>query len=436
MQQTNWGFEAEQDDAFVDCGGGFCVNPERANDPEVSLTPRQEAFKRLPRNRVFQAFLTFVSGVPAEGQSPLWKNTPLSVVATSHGMLATSVTVGALATVGAAISGGVTGALFLAVAFVAGMISTGRLRASHHMILHHASHGDFGKLSNFIGESASLMAFTMPLSEYRPKHIYHHGHTADKDDPELQLVHRLGFVPGKSVKWYWRQLRRVLVSPRYIGTNLHNRWNSNFGPQVPSRRKALAALVQGGILAGAVAASVVQASILPFIVYLMAWALPLTFGWHVSQTLYVMGLHLWELEQEERITKRQFYVQKTGARFFADPLPAQGQGLVATALAWARWGLRFAFLHLLVSRLFCVSGDNSGHDVHHIALAKLDWPNVAYDRPRLLKDAQGKDDYWNTWGLFDAINVTFETLAAIPPKDGWPEEPVNLEDVWRDTELI
>ena len=69
-------------------------------------------------------------------------------------------------------------------------------------------------------------------------------------------------------------------------------------------------------------------------------------------------------------------------------------------------------MYLLISRLFCVSGNNQQHDAHHIEPKRLDFCNSAYDRERLV--AEGKDDCWHTWGLFPAIDRTFRVLAALP----------------------
>ena len=156
-------------------------------------------------------------------------------------------------------------------------ITSGRLRACHHTLLHHASHSDFGKASRLIGESAAMIAFTMSLDEYKPKHMYHHGYTADADDPELETVLRLGFEPGHDLRYYRRQLVRVLLSPRMLA--LH------FGRGVPGRRKALVTALHATPAVLTLAAAVLHGSLMPVAIYACAWLLPWTVGVYCSLIL-------------------------------------------------------------------------------------------------------------------------------------------------------
>lgn len=68
------------------------------------------------------------------------------------------------------------------------LTTIGLLRAMHNYLLHHASHGDFGRISAIVGDLAGATAATHSLADYRSDHQRHHAGLTDQDDPDQQSV--------------------------------------------------------------------------------------------------------------------------------------------------------------------------------------------------------------------------------------------------------
>jgi hypothetical protein len=376
-----------------------------------TLCPRCDAYRCLPQWAWLQAFITFVYGVPYPGQKPLFKNTRASILFTHYLMLFGSVGASCVLICLWFHAAAMRPLLFVAIV-AAGMVTTGRLRACRHFILHHASHGDFGPASRVVGEVATLIAGNVPLDDYKPKHEKHHNDTAEEDDPELVALSKIGFVPGLMVNDYWKRLRVVMLSPWFFFLHLKGRLDSNFSRTLPLWRRVVFGVMHGvpPLVVGAL--SYRYASPVPIAVYLGAWLLPWTVGTYWSQIPYTLGLHMWWLPTAGG---RAGYVERTGARFFGDPCPSLDLPFLRRCFAWGWWLARFLMLHLLVSKLFIVSGDNQTHDAHHMNPRRgFDWLNSVFDRQRLVETSH--DAYWHTWSFFPAIQKSFELMSSLPPR--------------------
>jgi len=387
---------------------------------------RCAAYHRLPKWRWAQAFITYVSGVPHPGQKPLFKNTKTSVLATHYLMLGGSVLSAALMTC-AWIKAEPSVKVLLGICIqISAMITAGRLRACRHFILHHASHDDFGPQSRTVGECASLIAGTTPFDEYKPKHMLHHAKPAEAGDPELDALMKLNFAPGRTLRSYCAHLWWVMSSPYYLAMHMWGRYETLFAPSLPLGRRIVAFAIHGVPPLSAAILSAVLHHPLPLIVYIIAWYLPWSVGFFVSQILYTLGLHLWYIEPEAK--GRAGIAEKTGARFFIDACPSMELPFLHRCLAWQWWGIRFIVAHFLIAKMFTVSGNNQQHDVHHLCPKPgFDWLNSAFDRSRFV--LAGRDKYWHTYGLWSAVEKTFGVLAKSQRvEDSSGSTPVELKD--------
>ena len=384
--------------------------------------PRCQAYERLPKWRVLQAFITFVMGVPHVGQTPIFKHNKLSRVLTIFIGLYSSVILTSSMIVAFANAGVLAKALLVPAIVASVLITSGIARSMSTYVLHYASHDAFGNLSRRIGELASLAVFALSFFEYQHGHIKkHHPLLTSKEDPDQQTIAALKFVPGMTLNYYTKRLLTVMFSPRHFLLYLRGRAASQFASELSGRRRVAVVMVQGFPLLVALAGCFVFGSVMPLLAWTIAYVAPLTYGSYVSMLLFSLGLHRWFMEKRLGMTAREFYLSKTGGRFFGDDLPHANMPALRRHLALGNWWLRFLVLHLLIGKLFVLGiSDNQQHDAHHIDPrgAKHQWFDSVYSRNRLATSSHDAANLWHTWGsVFTAILLNFQRMSGMPLPD-------------------
>jgi fatty-acid desaturase len=377
-------------------------------------SPRCQAYKRLPKWAWLQAFITWVMGVPHLGQKPFFNHhSPQRVVVYIFAMLAFFV---ALSVFLVQISPGVNlliGLSLLLPLLFSLLVTSGLLRAMSMYMEHYASHQAFGKFSNLIGDLAAMIGFSVPLLVYEAAHKIHHPQVATEDDPDQEVLKRIGFIPGQSVQWYWRKLGIVLLPGKKFWEDLCYRWQSNFDSYQPAKRKLMLAVVLALPVIIASSASVITGSLLPFVIFVATWLLPLTYGVWFSKVLFVIGLHVYFYQPDSQLTARENYQMKTGAHFFGDDAPKCDLPLILRLAAWALWWLRLVFIHLLIGKFFVMGGsDNQQHDAHHVNGRAFQFWLAPYSRHEMV--ASGQYKMWHTWGSpLTVIRNNFEYWSRL-----------------------
>lgn len=397
------------------------MSGDRANDDCVLCTSdadrcrRCAARLRLPGWRPLQAFITLVTGAPHRGQRPLVRKGPRLCALGSFTVLAVSVGLGAAAVLMLTTPFSAAPRLWAVPAVALSVVvSSGSFRAMHNFVLHHASHGDFGRHSRLVGDAAGVVGMTQSFSDYRRDHLVHHSALTSELDPDQQALAALGFLPGLPRAAYPRLLRRALLHPAPLLHTVGGRLRGCLSARPHRLRPFVFLAVHGSLLLAAVAWSWSTAWEGPVLAWVVAWLLPLTLGHHISTVLYALGLHAWYRQSSG--PGWSGFAEKTGARFFADNCPAKtGKGPVRL-IQWARWWLRLLFWHLLVARVLVIGfTDNGCHDAHHADPGgrRFDWCNAAYARSALLAQLpQARVHFWHTWSLDGAIRQNFDQLAA------------------------
>jgi fatty acid desaturase len=376
--------------------------------------PRCQAYERLPKWAWLQAVITWVMGVPHVGQQPYFSHhSPHRAVVAVFTMLALSVLSSALLIVLIPQAGLLMKPL-LALALPASlMLTSGLLRALSIYVLHYASHGAFGRFNELIGEAAAMIGFAVPLATYRRAHNIHHPSVATEKDPDQSFIEEIIAALGQSVEAYERELLRTLLPGAKFLREQQGRWQNNFGSDQPLRRKLTLAIVLTLPVAIAVAVSLVIGSPMPLIVWLLAWALPLTYGVWVSKVLFAIGLHVYFCQPDPQLSARENYQMKTGARFFGDEVPARELPLLRRYAAWACYLLRFAFVHLLVGKAFVMGfSDNQQHDAHHVNGREFKFWIAPYSRHEMA--TSGRYEMWHTFGsVMTAIRENFKYWSKL-----------------------
>ena len=127
------------------------------------------------------------------------------------------------------------------------------------------------------------------------------------------------------------------------------------------------------------------------------------------------------MDQQSGMKPREFYLSKTGGRFFGDPFPSEDIPFLTRYLSLSQWWFRFIILHLLIGKLFVVGiSDNQQHDLHHIDPrgTKYEWFNGIYSRQHLATYGREASHLWHTWGsVLTAIVLNFERMARMSKAD-------------------
>jgi fatty acid desaturase len=390
-----------------------CVVCPRPQTP----CPRCQAYARLPKWRWLQSFITFVMGVPHIGQTPLLVKTPLVCFFGIYLSLWLSTVLAAGLVLALSQVNGIAAALLTCPLAISTLSTTGLFRAMHNYLLHHASHGDFGSRSRFIGELAGATAITISFQQYRFEHRLHHAGLTNEDDPDQRAITNLGFRPGLSIRGYRKLLYRLMfLRLDYFIIHSWRRLGNNLTGSTSYTHRLLFISIHGAVFGSALLAGALLRSPVPIVAWAVAWLLPITYGYFASMVLYSLGLHRWHSQTSERT--RADYLAKTGARFFGDPCPDKGSSRIVSFVRWTRWWLRFLFVHLLVSRIAVIGyTDNGCHDVHHAYPRgdRFDWCNSTYARSAILESSADRESFWHTWGLFTAIRDNFAELEKTVP---------------------
>lgn len=381
--------------------------------------PRCQAYERLPKQPLLQAFITFVMGVPHVGQTPIIQQTRTTRVITLFVVFYLSVLATGLGVVLATKVGLAAQLLLIPAIITSVLVTSGLARSMSMCIMHYASHGDFGRYSRLVGELASVVGMCLSYPEYKTKHLTgHHPLLTSNDDPDQQTIAAWKFTPGLPLNFYTKRFLRVMVSPRDFVMHLRARLASQFAKDLSFSRGLVVVSVQAMPLVIAIGSCLILGNLTPLLAWAIAWLLPLTYGTYLSMVLFSLGLHKWFMQRKAGMSARVFYLSKTGGRFFGDPLPQKDLPLLRRYFALSLWWLRLLVVHLLIGKLFVMgASDNQQHDAHHIDPQgkKHEWFNSIYSRHLIASSGQDASYVWNTWGsVLTAVRLNFERMAKMP----------------------
>ncbi|MEZ5963910.1 MAG: fatty acid desaturase [Planctomycetota bacterium] len=358
----------------------------------TSADPRQ-SMAHLPS--LLQRPLTWITGKPLRGQTPLFRWNPWS--RTFAGLL--TLALGVTANLVALAHGGLASFLLLP----GFLFTTGGLRALYLEIAHNAVHHAFSRsraLDRFVTELFTTLTLMNGYQVFRREHVrLHHGRNGTLEDPDYRALLAWGFTPGLPLATLRRRAVLALFHPRVHVSYLMARLRANF-LEGPGWRRAVAAIWHGGLVGGVALHGA-------WALLVVGYLLPLVFGFQVSSLLQMLaGEHRWGLDTPSGPARLRAL---TYGRFLGDPWP---KGLDARWTARLRWFARLVFFHL-PARVFVFVGNDIGpaHDVHH-RRPNFDWPNAAYAREELRArgELQDADDVWGS--LVELVDVTLRGMSV------------------------
>jgi hypothetical protein len=383
---------------------------------DVVRNPR-ESMAILPD--VVQPFLTWLTGMPLAGQSPMFLWSPWSLVACCAGEILAGLTIGILA-----LHTPHWPSLFLLP--VSWILTTGGVRTFYVVIAHCCTHHIFSskKITNRItAEIISILFWTPAYNDFKVEHAAHHRITRLPEDPDTRFLNEWGLYAGMRPDAIVRQLIKLALSPAYHIKSFAERIHSSFSGSANKTLLAVAYMC---------ALFYVLTVLHIWIDWLVLWVFPLVFLFQVSMVINILTEHRWPSRDNDG--QRDLAAVCFG-RFCGEDVPSTDGLMFAQKLRlWAVWWVRVAFVYLPY-RLFVLVGDEPQHDLHHRQPAS-DWANAKFARFEQVSsgNADKYGHYTDEWGsLLDHIHACAnarrpERLAPVPSNRSF-EAPQKVDDV-------
>ncbi|MDF5753261.1 fatty acid desaturase [Spongiactinospora sp. TRM90649] len=346
--------------------------------------------------------LTLLIGKPYPGERPM-PFTPTTHLVTSSA----SLVLGTALSAGAVLAAG----WWLVLLVPGWAVTLHGARNLRMMIYHQCAHRNMWRRARadaVLGRLIAGLLLVQSFERYKTEHVaeHHARHHMTLRDPTVQaFLIGLGLDPGMTRRRMWRTVIAKLVSPRYHARFFWARLRSYW--QQASRRERVATV------AGHAVPFALAAWLNAWPVLLLAWLLPLTVFFQVSNTLRLCVKHTFPPRGEQEQRSKEHFAGLTNSIFFGDVPPRPGPG---SRRAWARWWLRLVTVHF-PCRYLVLTGDTICHDYHHRRPMDPGWARYIHARQADIDAGHaGWPPYKSVWGgLVPAINTVFDSLAAADP---------------------
>ena len=374
--------------------------------PAAPPDPRARMAIRLPR--AVQPFLTWLTAKPAPGEAPSQRRAT-TFVAGSLGWIIGGV---ALTLVPLALAApGPLAWLLLPVGLLATCCGLGLFQV---VVFHHCSHGTVFKTrerNRQVGRLISALLLFKRFEDYQREHMLHHSPKkllTEEDEFADFVMGMCGLEPGVPKRELWRRVIVNLRSPSFHLRFLVRRVKASLF--TGDRAHDWVGRIAWG---GAILACAATGTLLPFAI---AWVLPVTVLLQVATVFRILCEHRFPEEHLIAVRDRVFVSHATAGVFPGSMPPDRSALSPLGLLAWTAWWAEMLTVHLF-NRLFVLVGDAPCHDFHHRKPATRRWTDYIHARQDDV-EAQSPDypaGYFETWGLFKAIDHNLGTLAATAP---------------------
>ncbi len=352
-----------------------------------------------------QPILTLVTGKPLSKQTP-WQVTPTYHIFTALAILITGVIVSTFIVIYSKLT------WMLVLSWI---ITVSGARKLQLMIMHQCAHGQFSgnqKIDEWVGKAISIVLCIEDFNSYREGHLenHHNGYKlSTSDDPTVSfLFNMISLQPGMTKKQLWTRLITAIFSPFFHARFLFNRLKSSFCS--PSLRHNINSFLFASLI------FVLVFLTNSWFIFFVAWIFPLTILYQISASLRLCAEHCFlEVEFSQQRRNKKIISRLTVGIFLGESIPDSSLPFFKRNFHWIIWWIRMIFIHLLC-RVFVMVSDTPCHDYHHRHPTTKNWSNYIFARQKDLElGCPGyPEPYREVWGLFNAIDFTFESLSNLP----------------------
>jgi hypothetical protein len=258
-----------------------------------------------------------------------------------------------------------------------------------------------------LGELISILTLTLNFTAYQRGHNGSH-HSSKLmipgDETYEYLINTVGFRLGMTVDEAWKHLWITLLSPKFYLSRFTSRLTATFLSDSSSHN--LLSLTFWLSVLGEIALTN------SWLVFLLAWVIPISIFFDASTLLRNCVEHRFSesssIESSSTVSR-----EMTAAIFCGEATPQFdfSASCLERLLSWTRWWLRLLFYHL-PSRVLVLTGDSPCHDYHHHNVSVREWFDCIFARQ---KAVDAGEEYYESWGLLEAINETFKSLSLQTP---------------------
>jgi fatty acid desaturase len=369
-------------------------------------SPRDAMAERLPG--FVQPFLTWLTARPAEAEEAASRS-------------AMSFVIGALLWT---LGGSVVAALPFLMAeppllawllLPAGLLGTScGLGLFQVVIFHHCSHGTVfasREANRRAGRLISALLLFKRFEDYQREHMLHHSAKkllTEEDEFADFVLGMCRLEPGLPKRELWRRVIINLVSPVFHYRFLSRRIRASLFTDDP-QHNWMGRIAWGVAIALAIALD-------SFWLFALVWILPVTILLQVATVFRILCEHSFPEPHLIAARDRDFVCHATAGVFPGSAPPEASAATPAGLLAWTLWWAEMLTVQLFV-RLFVLVGDAPCHDFHHRKPATRRWTSYIHARQQDLESGSPgyPSGYFESWGLFRAVDRNLATLAATAP---------------------
>jgi len=278
------------------------------------------------------------------------------------------------------------------------------LRKLRLTIMHYSSHYAIFKnrrLNDYLGFCISILTLTLNFKAYQKGHVKTH-HSKNLmlpgDETYDYLINTVGFRRGMTLDEARKHLQKTLISPDFYVRRVLSRFRQSFFSD-SWVYNAVSFAFHSSILA-------IIAVTNSWLIFLIAWVIPLLIFFEISILLRQCVEHRFprkDVHSQDLLTLAIFCGEHT-------PNCDQKASWIEKFSLWLIWWFRLFFYHL-PSRAFVLMGDTPCHDFHHHYPGSLEWGSYIFERQKNLETETSQLKYQHNWGLLEAINETFKSLA-------------------------
>lgn len=378
-----------------------------ADQPGVSIKhqtdPRAQMSERLPA--VVQPFLTWLTARPAPGETASPRSASSFVVSALAWML-----------VGCGLSLCplllVEPPYWVWLLLPLGLLATScGLGIFQVIIFHHCSHGTVFRTrerNRRVGRLISALLLFKRFDDYQREHMLHHSPKkllTEEDEFADFVLGMCGLEPGMPKREAWRRIGTNLVSPVFHSRFLLRRVRASLF--TGDKAHDLVGRITWGslLLVAAATGTLFELSV--------ALVLPVTILLQAATVLRILCEHRFPEADLISTRDRAFVCHATTGVFPGVSPPEMSASTVASVLSWAIWWSKMLTVHLF-ARIFVLVGDAPCHDFHHRRPATRRWTDYIHARQEDLEAGSPgfPSGYFESWGLFQAIDSNLASLAA------------------------